>query len=123
MNNVHTYLHCLGVFSKEKWWSKACRHFVLKDTDTLYLVTGLGGGISTGGTVEIAKRAKELGIKTVCVVSKPFYFEGKSVLNRAKNGLKKLKEIADIVIPICNDNFSGTFEEVFKKLINWCPTW
>lgn len=78
---------------------------VLKDIDTLYIVTCLGGGMSTGGTVEIAKIAKELGIKTVCVVAKPFYFEGKTRTNRVDEGLKNLREIDNnVVIHLSNDD-------------------
>jgi len=67
------------------------------------LTCGLGGGTGTGASPVIAKIARELGALTVGVVTLPFSFEGTARAERAKEGLKELREAADVVIVIDND--------------------
>lgn len=75
----------------------------LKNTDMLFITAGMGGGTGTGAAPVIAECAKELGILTVGVVSKPFRFEGKRCMRMAMEGLKRLSEQVDTIIPIPNE--------------------
>jgi cell division protein FtsZ len=69
----------------------------------LFLVAGFGGGTGTGATPVIAKIARDMNIMTIAVVTKPFNFEGATRFNKAKNGLKTLREAVDTVIVVPND--------------------
>jgi cell division protein FtsZ len=74
----------------------------IKDADMLFITAGMGGGTGTGATPVIAEIAKELGILTVAVVTKPFSFEGKR--NQiAEEGLKELRNYVDSLIVIPNE--------------------
>ena len=64
---------------------------VVKNTETVILVAGLGGGTGTGEITEIAKITKELKIKTIAIVTFPFLFEGKKRINVAKNCIEELQ--------------------------------
>lgn len=55
---------------------------VLKDTDMVFITAGMGGGTGTGAAPVVAEIAKEMGILTVAIVTKPFAFEGKEEWNR-----------------------------------------
>lgn len=72
----------------------------LKGCDMVYLAAGMGGGTGTGALPVIAGIAKELGILTVSVVTKPFTFEGKRRINYAEQGIEKVKEVVDALIEI-----------------------
>jgi cell division protein FtsZ len=63
----------------------------------------MGGGTGTGAAPVVAKIAKQLGILTIAVVTKPFTWEGKKRQNQANGGLEKLKESVDAVIVVPND--------------------
>ena len=63
----------------------------------------MGGGTGTGAAPVVAEIARNLGILTVGVVTKPFSFEGKPRMNNAINGIAKLKENVDTLIVIPND--------------------
>jgi len=76
---------------------------LLEGADLVFLTCGLGGGTGTGASPVIAKIARELGALTVGVVTLPFSFEGTARAERAKEGLKELREAADVVIVIDND--------------------
>jgi len=76
---------------------------MLKDSDMVFVTAGLGGGTGTGGAPVVARVAKELGILTVGVVTKPFAFEGRARMKNAENGWKQLKEHVDTIITIPND--------------------
>ena len=76
---------------------------VLKDTDLVFITAGMGGGTGTGAAPVVAKIAKELGILTIAVVTKPFSWEGKKRQNQANQGLEKLREAVDAVIVVPND--------------------
>lgn len=74
----------------------------IKDADMLFITAGMGGGTGTGAAPVIAEIAKELGILTVAVVTKPFSFEGKR--NQiAEEGLKELRNYVDSLIVIPNE--------------------
>jgi len=62
----------------------------LEDTDMVFITAGMGGGTGTGASPVVAQIAKDLGILTVAVVTKPFPFEGKRKMNQAEIGEKSL---------------------------------
>ncbi len=76
---------------------------VLADTDMAFITAGMGGGTGTGAASIVAECAKELGILTVGVVTKPFTFEGKVRMRNAEIGIASLKPIVDTLITIPND--------------------
>jgi cell division protein FtsZ len=96
----------------------------IKDANMLFLAAGMGGGTGTGATPVIAKLAKELGILTVGVVTKPFHFEQKKRLDVADDGLAELDRYCDTLIVISNQKLFGvaneatTFSEAFKMADN-----
>ena len=75
----------------------------LEGSDMVFITAGMGGGTGTGAAPVVAKIAKELGILTIAVVTKPFTWEGKKRQNQANSGLDKLKEYVDAVIVVPND--------------------
>jgi cell division protein FtsZ len=75
----------------------------LDGADMVFVTAGMGGGTGTGAAPIVAKIAKELGILTIGVVTKPFSFEGKRRQNQAEQGLEKLREAVDALIVIPND--------------------
>lgn len=76
----------------------------LEGSDMVFITAGMGGGTGTGAVPVIANIAKELGILTVGIVTKPFSFEGRKRLRQAEAGIEFLKQEADTVICIPNDN-------------------
>jgi len=94
---------------------------VLADTDMVFITAGMGGGTGTGGAPVIAEVAKELGILTVAVVTKPFNFEGKRRLRQAEAGIAELSRNVDTLIIIPNQKLIGavgkhtTMLEAFRK--------
>jgi cell division protein FtsZ len=87
---------------------------VLRNTDMLFLAVGLGGGTGTGAAPVIAETAKEMGILTVAVVTKPFNFEGQKRMQVALEGLEKLKEVVDTYIVINNQKLVEIAEKNFS---------
>lgn len=75
----------------------------LKGADMIFITGGLGGGTGTGASPVIAQIAKELGILTVGVVTKPFFFEGQQRMILADKGLSDLQNEVDAVVVIPND--------------------
>lgn len=75
----------------------------VKGADMVFVTCGMGGGTGTGAAPVVAEIAKEMGILTVGVVTKPFIFEGKPRMNNALNGIERLKENVDTLIIIPND--------------------
>lgn len=71
--------------------------------DMVFITAGMGGGTGTGAAPVVAKIAKELGILTIAVVTKPFDWEGRKRQNQANQGLEKLREAVDAVIVVPND--------------------
>ncbi len=83
----------------------------LNGADMVFITAGLGGGTGTGGAPVIAQVAKDMGILTVAVVTKPFRFEGVKRIKQAENGLKELREVVDTMIVIPNDKLLIVAEE------------
>ena len=75
----------------------------LEGADMVFVTAGMGGGTGTGAAPVVAKIAKDLGILTVGVVTKPFSFEGKRRMAQATQGLEKLREAVDSLLVIPND--------------------
>ena len=75
----------------------------LKGTDLLFIASGMGGGTGTGAASVIARIARELGILTVAVVTKPFSFEGKVRNENANKGIVNLRKYVDTLVIIPND--------------------
>ena len=75
----------------------------LEGTDMVFITAGMGGGTGTGAAPVIANVAKEMGILTVGIVTKPFFMEGKQKLRKAEKGIKELEENVDTLIVIPND--------------------
>lgn len=75
----------------------------LQGTDLLFIAAGMGGGTGTGATPVIARIARELGILTVAVVTKPFSFEGRVRNENANKGIANLKKYVDTLVIIPND--------------------
>ena len=76
---------------------------LVKEADMVFVTCGMGGGTGTGAAPVVAKIAKDMGILTVGVVTKPFIFEGKPRMNNALSGIERLKENVDTLIIIPND--------------------
>ena len=71
--------------------------------DMVFITAGMGGGTGTGAAPVIAKAAREMGILTVGVVTKPFSFEGKKRRDHAELGIEYLKQVVDSLVVIPND--------------------
>ena len=91
--------------------------------DLVFVTAGMGGGTGTGAAPIVATVARELGILTVAVVTKPFRFEGNVRNSLAQNGVRALREAADTIIVIenkkllnliQNTNKNATVDEAFK---------
>ena len=76
---------------------------VLEGSDMVFITAGMGGGTGTGAAPVVAEVAKELGILTVAVVTKPFSFEGKQRALAAEEGIRRLAEHVDSLITIPNN--------------------
>lgn len=76
---------------------------VIEGANMVFIAAGMGGGTGTGAAPVVAKIAKELGILTIAVVTKPFSWEGRKRQNQANQGLEKLRESVDAVIVVPND--------------------
>lgn len=93
----------------------------IKGTDMVFVTCGMGGGTGTGAAPVVAKAAKDMGILTVGVVTKPFSFEAKQRMNNATAGIEKLFENVDTLIVIPNDRLleivdrKTTMPEALKK--------
>ena len=76
---------------------------VLRGADMVFVTAGMGGGTGTGAAPVVAQAAKEMGILTIGVVTKPFTFEGKKRLSQAERGIESLKGKVDTLVVIPND--------------------
>ncbi len=92
----------------------------IKGADMVFVTSGMGGGTGTGAAPIVAGIAKEMGILTIAVVSKPFTFEGKKRLTQAERGIESLKGKVDTLVVIPNDKLlqiidrKTTMLEAFK---------
>ncbi|MCF0142772.1 MAG: cell division protein FtsZ [Parasporobacterium sp.] len=93
----------------------------ISGADMVFLTCGMGGGTGTGAAPVIAKLAKDMGILTVGIVTKPFRFENKTRMNNAIMGIERLKEVVDTLIVIPNDKLleivdkKTSIKDAFKK--------
>jgi cell division protein FtsZ len=90
-------------------------------TDMVFITAGMGGGTGTGGAPVIAEVAREMGVLTVAVVTKPFNFEGKRRMRQAEAGIAELRKHVDTLITIPNQKLIGavgkhtSMLEAFRK--------
>jgi cell division protein FtsZ len=82
----------------------------LEGADMVFITAGLGGGTGTGAAPVVASLAKDLGILTVAVVTKPFHFEGRKRMVQAEAGLEALRGVVDTLITIPNQRLLSVVE-------------
>ena len=93
---------------------------MLEGTDMVFVTAGMGGGTGTGAAPVVARIAKDMGILTVGVVTKPFRFEGAKKMRSAEAGIAELKQNVDTLITISNDRLltmadkRTTMQEAFR---------
>ena len=76
----------------------------LQNLDMLFIAAGMGGGTGTGASPVIARTARDMGVLTVAVVTKPFQFEGRPKMRRAESGIEELAKNVDTLLVIPNQN-------------------
>ena len=92
----------------------------LKDSHMCFITAGMGGGTGTGAAPVIAQAARELGVLTIGVVTKPFQFEGLKRMDQAQSGIEALQDVVDTLIVIPNQNLfrlaneKTTFTQAFE---------
>ena len=91
----------IGAQSAEESKSEVAE--ILRGADMVFVTAGMGGGTGTGAAPIVASTAKEMGILTIGVVTKPFTFEGKKRLSQAERGIESLKSKVDTLVVIPND--------------------
>ena len=84
---------------------------VIKDADMLFITGGMGGGTGTGGAPIVAEIAKEMGVLTIGVVTKPFAFEGNARMKQAESGIEALREQVDALIVIPNERLKYAVDQ------------
>lgn len=95
-------------------------HEAIRGSNMVFVTAGMGGGTGTGAAPIVAQAAREQGILTVAVVTKPFHFEGKHRMRTAETGIEELEHFVDTLIIIPNQNLfrvateKTTFAEAFK---------
>ena len=99
----------IGKCSAEE--SKAEIAEALKGSDMVFITAGMGGGTGTGAAPIVASIAKDMGILTVAVVTKPFPFEGKKRMLQADSGIEELKQCVDTLIIIPNEKLLQVVEK------------
>ncbi len=94
----------------------------IKGADMVFIAGGVGGGTCTGAAPVVAKVAKEMGILTVSVVTKPFFFEGQQRMKFAEQGLDELRKSVDALIVIPNDRLMSVIskETTAKQAFAMC---
>jgi len=108
----------VGHASAEEAMDEILEH--LKGSHMAFIAAGMGGGTGTGGAPVIAKAARELGVLTVGVVTKPFQFEGTHRMRLAEAGIEELEQFVDTLIVIPNQNLfrvaneKTTFADAFN---------
>ncbi len=97
---------------------------VIKGADMIFIACGMGGGTGTGATPIVARAAKEQGILTVAVTTKPFFFEGNHRMKIAEKGIEELSKEVDAIIVIPNDKLlqladkNTNFKDAFASCDN-----
>lgn len=85
----------------------------IEGADIVFIASGMGGGTGTGAAPYIASIAKEMGILTIAIVTKPFAFEGRTRMDKAIEGIAKLNDIADITVVIPNQKLIEEHEDKY----------
>ena len=95
---------------------------VMKGADMIFITGGMGGGTGTGAAPIVARAAKEQGILTIGVVTKPFAFEGQHRLRLAEQGIRELEKEVDAIVIIPNDRLLAIAEKetTFKDAFAMC---
>ncbi len=94
---------------------------VIKGSDMVFIACGMGGGTGTGAAPVVARLAKEQGVLTVAVVTKPFFFEGNLRMKLAEKGHEELEQEVDAIISIPNDRLLSlagkdtSFKDAFAR--------
>ena len=83
----------------------------IRDADMIFITAGMGGGTGTGAAPVVAEIARELGILTVGIVTKPFAFEGKLRMQQAETGIAALREQVDSLVVIPNERLKFVSEQ------------
>ncbi len=83
----------------------------LKGTDMVFITAGMGGGTGTGAAPVVAEIARDMGILTVGIVTKPFAFEGRRRMEQAENGIAVLREHVDSLVVIPNERLKLVSEQ------------
>ena len=83
----------------------------LKGTNMVFITAGMGGGTGTGAAPVVAEIARDLGILTVGIVTKPFAFEGRRRMEQAENGITALREYVDSLVVIPNERIKLVSEQ------------
>jgi cell division protein FtsZ len=108
----------IGAAAAEETANEIAKH--IDDSNMVFITAGMGGGTGTGAAPIIAKVAKEKGILTIGVITKPFNFEGAHRMKLAEKGMKELAKYVDTLIIIPNQNLfkiaseSTTFTDAFQ---------
>lgn len=92
----------------------------IRNANMIFITAGMGGGTGTGAAPVVAEIAKELGILTVGIVTKPFGFEGKRRMDQAERGIAELSQHVDSLVVIPNERLQFVSEEkiTFKNAFN-----
>ncbi len=112
----------VGRAAAEEAYDEIVEH--LRSSHMAFIAAGMGGGTGTGAAPVIARAAKELGILTVGVVTKPFQFEGSKRMRLAEAGINELQQYVDTLIVIPNQNLfrianeKTTFTDAFRMADN-----
>ena len=88
----------------------------LESTDMVFITAGMGGGTGTGAAPVVAQIAKEMGILTVGIVTKPFAFEGAKRMKQAEQGIEALRQHVDSLIVIPNERLKFVSLLTLSKL-------
>lgn len=91
--------------------SREAIELALKGTDMVFITAGMGGGTGTGASPTIAEVAREMGILTVGIVTKPFGFEGKKKMEQAEKGIAALRGKVDSLVVIPNERLRLTSDQ------------
>ena len=109
--------HGKGAGSKPEIGQKAAEESreeiaaALKGTDMVFITAGMGGGTGTGAAPIVAEIAREMGILTIGIVTKPFAFEGRRRMEQAENGISALREHVDSLVVIPNERLKYASEQ------------
>ena len=108
----------VGAAAAEESYDEICE--AIRGSHMVFITAGMGGGTGTGAAPVVARAAREMGILTVAVVTKPFSFEGVRRMKQAEAGIQELQNVADTVIVIPNQNLfriateRTTLQDAFK---------